>query len=443
MEETEKQERHQQIFLFLSLFGLAFLLRVMVGMAYINTYDTYWYRGWAVALPQNGLFSIYSVADSISLDYPPLYLIPLYLVGLVYDGITTSANVYTQMLVLKFFPILFDMLCGIFIYRVCTKDFGEKVGLIGAVAWLLNPSMFFNSTLWGQTDSVMAFFLLISFWYLSKGRTNLACLLFAVAGMTKYQSLLFTPVFLLEFYYVVKFDLKRFLTGLGTAVATIIVVFLPFMIGSGDPLLFFHVYLSGADTYTYCSLYAFNLYGMMGLDWSTGLHDTNAIIGGMTYQMFGYMMLAVALIALIVMYVRGRQRSAWVGGLFFMNCVFMLTTRMHERYQVIVLPFALMAYLVTRQLRFGISFLLLTIMTGLNQFMVLLFHVYGNQITPWEDHFSTVIIVMSAMNVLLFLAVSYFCAAYFLAPREKHKTGGELSEASPQEPQISMEREVE
>lgn len=404
------------LFTLIFLFGFAALLRLLVGIAYVNTYDTFWYRAWATSLP-DGLFDVYTRAEEISLDYPPLYLIPLYFVGQLYRLVGgTGANIYTQMLLLKFFPILFDFLCGVFLYRVCSKKFGQKVGLVSAVAWLFNPSMFFNSTLWGQTDSIMCFLLLLAFWYVAEERPVLGAVLFAIAGLTKYQSLMFTPVFLLELLWRCAFGWKKILTAIGAAAVTVAAVFLPFMIGSENPLLFFDVYLGGAGKYPYCSLYCFNFYGMMGLDWSSGTKDTESLIGGFTYQMFGNAMVAAAVILLIVLYIRSCRRNCWVGGLFLMQCIFMFMTRMHERYQIVVLPFALMAFLTTRKRRFGISFTALTVMTALNQFMVLLFYV-GDWTTPWEARFDDLVLpLMSAVNFLLFLYTAWACIAYFLKP---------------------------
>ena len=434
--DTKKQEREMWLFAIIFLFGFAALLRLLVGVAYINKMDTFWYRNWAISLP-DGFFTVYARAEEISLDYPPLYLISLYLVGQLYRLVGgTGANIYTQMLLLKIFPILFDCLCGVFLYRVCSKKFYQRIGFVSAMAWLFNPSMFFNSTLWGQSDSVMCFFLLLAFWYVAEERPVLGAVLFAVAGLTKYQSLMFTPAFLLELLWQCKFKWKKILTSLGGAAATVAVVFLPFMIGSGNPLLFFDVYLGGAGKYPWCSLYCFNFYGMMGLDWANEVKDTETLFGGFTYQMFGYIMVGAAAVMLILLYVRGRRRSGWVGGLFFMQCIFMFMTRMHERYQIVVLPFALMAWLMTRKRRFGISFAALTVMTALNQFMILLFHI-GDWETPWEARFDELILpLMSAINFLLFLYTAWACISYFL---KSDKAAPEAEEA----PQISAGEETE
>lgn len=415
--DGKKVQRQQTLFAVVCLFGFAALLRLTIGMSFINTFDTFWYRNWALDLP-NGLFDVYTRAEEISLDYPPLYLFALYPIGKVYESLTPEGNYYIQMLLLKFFPLLFDMLCGLFLYRIFKSE-GELTAIVAAMAWLCNPSMLFNSACWGQTDSIMAFLLLISFWYLNKGRPTLAAVLFAIAGLTKYQCLMFTPVFLLQLYFNHSKQWLRIGKALLAAAATVAVVFLPFMIGSRDPLLFFKVYLTGADSYPYCSLYCFNLYGMLGLDWSTDIPDTTPFIGPITYQMFGTFLLVLSMLLLLMLYIRGKCRNAWVGGLFIMQCIFMLTTRMHERYQIIVLPFALMAWLTTRKRGFAISYLLLSLMTLFNQVMVLLFHLHSGLQAPWEQCYPTLIIVMSALNFVLFLYTVYVCMRTFLVAEEQ------------------------
>ena len=143
----------------------------------------------------NGLFSVYQRATQISLDYPPLYLLCLYPIGLIYKAVGTDIHSVYQMFLMKFWPIIFDCLVGALIYFIFRKK-DINIALIGSTLWLLNPSTIYNSAFWGQTDSIMVFFLVLSFYYLSQKRESLACIFFAVAGLIKYQSLFFVPVFL-------------------------------------------------------------------------------------------------------------------------------------------------------------------------------------------------------------------------------------------------------
>ena len=417
--------------LLIIILGFALLARLAIGMGLINPYDTYWYRGWAVDLPINGLFDVYARADSITLDYPPLYLFPLYLTGLAYKAFGIDCGLNLQMLLMKFWPIIFDVACAGLLYLICYKKYGRPVGLLAAFLWCLNPSTFFNTAAWGQTDSIMAFLLLLSFWYLEENRPIAACIAFAVAGLTKFQCLFFLPPFLLVLLFRNLKDLKRVLFGLLAAAGTVLAVFLPFMIGAKNPLLFFDVYLGSAGKYPYCSLNAYNLYSMLGLNWSHDVKDTDPILGGfLTWNHISAVLLLLSLALLIILYVVSYRRhgtkrlSGWVGGLLFMQCIFMLTTRMHERYQIVVLPFALMAWVVTHNKRFMGLFAALSGITLINQFFILLSAIQSRQYKSnafWLPANDAIDIIFSSINLLIFIWTVYECVRYFLGSRPKDR----------------------
>ena len=425
---------HKQAFWMLVLIlSFSFLTQVVVGMGYINTYDTYWYRNWGLDAAENGLFTIYSRVEDINLDYPPLYLILLYITGLCYGSAGKGLHVFLQMFLMKFWPIFFNVACAALLYYICRKRFGRPTGLLAAFLWCMNPGFFFNAAMWGQSDSVMAFLLLVSFYLLDRDRPVAACVAFAVAGLTKFQSLFFTPPFLLVLVLRNLPDWKRIVKSLAAAAVTVAVVFIPFMVGGRNPMLFFDVYLGSANKYPYCSLHAYNFYSMLGLNWTTGLKDIEPIAGGFTWNHFSCICaaLSVALVAAlyILSYRRfGRARlDGWVGGFLMMQCLFMFMTRMHERYQVIVVPFALMAWLTTRNRRFLGLFAALSCFTCVNQAVVLLDMVLGAQrnIEPfWSSYSHELVIVLSFINMLLFVWSVYECVTYFLGSRRKDRTAG-------------------
>jgi hypothetical protein len=84
-----------KVFLLMLLF--AFFIRVLVGMGYFNSFDTYWYRNWALA-SQNGIFDLYN-NKQINLDYPPIYVLFLSVTGFFYRFVGgIEAHDYIQML---------------------------------------------------------------------------------------------------------------------------------------------------------------------------------------------------------------------------------------------------------------------------------------------------------------------------------------------------------
>lgn len=404
----QNKKRDKQIFCaFLMLLGFSLILRIIIGGAYFNDFDTYWYRNWVFDIQQNGLFDVYSRADIIELDYPPLYLFLLGVLGGLYRLFGNDCADLWQMLLMKLWPIVFDILCAALLYRIFERRSGSSWGFVAGTLWLCNPSMLFNTAFWGQTDQLMCFLLILAFYVLEQKRPVAACVLFAVAGLTKYQCLFFMPVLLLEI--VRKYNIKEFFKGIGAAAATVAAVFLPFMIGAKDALLFFNVYLGGAGKYAYGTLNAFNLYGALKLNW---VEETMGV------SIISTLFLILAVLLLLILYVFGKRTCPWVAGLLFMQCLFILTTRMHERYQVVVLPFALMAYLVHRKKSFLWLFSALSVITAINQAFVLL--PINLQGVPWDYNpvYDNVLMVFSIINVVIFVWSVYECVRFMCSKGE-------------------------
>lgn len=394
--------------IFLTLFSFALLLRFTIGIGYFNSFDTYWYRNWAVDLP-NGLFSVYQRATQISLDYPPLYLLFLYPIGLIYKAVGTDIHSVYQMFLMKFWPIIFDCLVGALIYFIFRKK-DINIALIGSTLWLLNPSTIYNSAFWGQTDSIMVFFLILSFYYLSQKRESLACIFFAVAGLIKYQSLFFVPVFLLELWLSKK-SIKYFLKGILSAALTVIAVFLPFMIGSKKLFLFFEVYFGGAGTYKYCTLNAFNFYGLFGLNWAS---DENV------YGIFAIVVTVLFTVLFAFLYIKAKNRCVFSGGFIYMQFLFIFVTRMHERYQFVVLGFVLVAFLLHKTKGFLISYILVSVITLLNQMLVLVdANTDGLSIF---NNFDLILKIGSGVNILIFAYTVFVVIEFFMLKGKENKT---------------------
>ena len=381
------------LFFVVMLFGV--LLRFAIGIGYYNPQDTLWYKAWAMEL-NNGLFDIYTKADEISLDYPPIYLFFLKITGGIYSLTGETVHNYTEMFIMKLWPILGDVICAAALFCVFKKH-SPKAGLVASVVWMFNPSVIFNCAFWGQTDSIMCLLLLVSFVSLEREKPILASALFALAGMTKYQCLFFTPVFLAELF--VKYKFSKALKGIGAAALSVAAVFLPFMVGSKNPLLFFDVYLKGQGTYPYCTLNAYNVYGIFGLNWK---EDT---VGTPSLYLLSFVLIAVLIGFMIYCYVAAKRTSVWVMGFVFMNTLFMFMTRMHERYQFVVLIFVLMAAIVHKHRGFFYCFLGITLITFVNQAIPMFSWRSENSI--FNHYYGLFMVIFSLLNLILYFVSTY------------------------------------
>ena len=251
----------------------------------------------------------------------------------------------------------------------------------------------------------------ISFVALEREKPILASILFALAGMTKYQCLFFTPLFLTELF--VKYRISKMLKGIFAAAVTVAAVFLPFMIGSKNPFLFLDVYLKGQGTYPYCTLNAYNVYGIFGLNWK---EDT---VGTPSLYALSFVLVALLIGFMIYCYIRAKRNSVWVMGFFFMNTLFMFMTRMHERYQFVALIFILMAAIVHRNRSFFYCFVGISVITFLNQ--VIPMFSWRSENSFFNLYYGELMVIFSVLNLILYFVSSYIAIRFMFKNNEEEE----------------------
>ena len=343
----------------LTLFAL--ILRLMVAYTSVHYYDLSFYVDWSTGVTRD----FYGAYNNIeSLDYPPLFLFPLFLTGKL-----LSVDVFTifepyRMLALKGWQLLFDTACVPLFYTVLRR-WGVLASIAGAALWAVNPTALLNSAYWGQTDAIMIFLVVVAFALLEQRRAVWSGVVMTLACLMKFQSLYFAPVYALVLLtaYPPRKSLQTIAAGLGTAAA----VFLPFMARSGFALPA-RIYFGGFEKYAGTSLNAFNLYGALGLNYQS--IDTE-LIGGVTAGLISVIASVLACALLVYLFFTATTRSLWLLGFVFMQTVFLFSARMHERYQIPVLAMALAACFCHKSRKLFTGFAALTVMTFLNHFFVI------------------------------------------------------------------------
>ena len=398
----------KQIFLFLTtivVFGL--IIRLFDAYNEVHFFDLNFYVDWSTKAFDDGIFNIYSVSQGMEVDYPPVLIFFFYITG----GILRNPNIMNfdpnLMLALKMWQIIFDVAIIVLIYFVLKKQ-NELLALAFSAVWAVNPAIIFNSSTWGQTDSVMIFMLLLTFVVLESKRPILATVLFALSCMTKFQCAYFAPVFIL-FMVFSKYSLRQLIHSAATGVITVLTVFLPFMIVSGIALPI-NIYTGGFDKYKYATLYAFNLYGCFNFNFHP---DDKIFFLGMTIHDFGTMMTVIALIATVTLFLIARKKCPYLLSFFIMNTIFIFASRMHERYQIPVLIFLLIAAARHKSTKLFVSFILTTIIVFLNH-AIAFEYILNNRDNrvPWMNNIDAIFKWTSIANVLLYfitLFVTILC----------------------------------
>jgi Gpi18-like mannosyltransferase len=375
----------------LTLFAL--ILRLMVAYTSVHYYDLSFYVDWSTGVTRD----FYGAYNNIeSLDYPPLFLFPLFLTGKL-----LSVDVFTifepyRMLALKGWQLLFDTACVPLFYTVLRR-WGVLASIAGAALWAVNPTALLNSAYWGQTDAIMIFLVVVAFALLEQRRAVWSGVVMTLACLMKFQSLYFAPVYALVLLtaYPPRKSLQTIAAGLGTAAA----VFLPFMARSGFALPV-RIYFGGFEKYAGTSLNAFNLYGALGLNYQS--IDTE-LIGGVTAGLISVIASVLACALLVYLFFTATTRSLWLLGFVFMQTVFLFSARMHERYQIPVLAMALAACFCHKSRKLFTGFAALTVMTFLNHFFVIEEMFTADKSLAWIAHYDLIVIILSWVNLLLYI----------------------------------------
>lgn len=382
------------------------------------------FTSWANTAAQVGPLDFYAASGFC--DYPPGYILVLWLIGLIGKLLGTGTTEF----MVKIVPVLSDLLGGLalllfsvrHIERASGRERARMVGLALMALYLLNPLPILTGAGWGQSDSVMTLFLLLTVLFALEGRWRFALPMYMLSVLMKPQALMFGPLGLLAlavcFIKARKEKdallalTKDALIGLGALVIVFFAVAVPFSIRQGGFTWLFDLYANTMNSYGYASVNACNPYFIFGFNWASASETAPwylAIAMGLTLTipaLLIYMKRSVArntrLLALIVALMGPvlaligafvPMRFSTLGGLLigasivivfaaylingdikhlpFLGAVLLILlfntgTMMHERYLFPALALLLVAYLLEKDMRILLLMLLLTVSLTLN-----------------------------------------------------------------------------
>ena len=378
---------------------IGFVLRVAVAGVFLPlsgfAIDIGDFTAWGQRLASVGPGAFYE-AGYFS-DYPPGYLYVLWLLGSIGALIGPLVGQDATGGLVKIPGVLADIGVAWLLFVICRRWGGqllagagtlarglrpESLGLVAASVYLFNPGTIFDSSVWGQVDSVGTLIVLGTIYLLARGWTEVAAVTATLALLVKFQFAFIIPI-------VAIVGIKRHLFGrssdpehegrpewarvafsLAAALATLLLLMLPFgmtiymPLAGGDPrgLLGFlpeadpttsliGKFAEAASTYTGLSINAFNLWRnpWSGLGDTLGWgDDTTLAFAGLIWQSVGTLLFAaVAVVALWQVARRDDLRGILIASLVLAVAFFVLPTRVHERYLFPAL--ALAAPLVMRR----------------------------------------------------------------------------------------------
>ncbi len=324
------------------------------------------YANWALTMADQGPAGFYAHAASI--DYPPAYMLVLWPVGILASAFGGNDPNALATDLIKIPPILLDIVAGYVLYRLVLGwawpgRRAEALALGAAALYVFNPVTWYDSALWGQTDSAGALVLLLGVAALIRGNSEGAAFLGTLAALVKPQfGVVLIPlvaVLLLRRHLIRPgsgprrspwgpASLRgwlareqgpvRLVTSAVVALVTFHVLALPF--GMDIPG-YLQLMTSTAGGYPYLSVNAYNPWALVGVDGQSALafampywlSDAGPLLGPLPAVAVGALLLVAGFVyALVNLLLRDERRTIIVAAVFLCACFFVLPTRVHERY---------------------------------------------------------------------------------------------------------------
>ncbi len=330
--------------LFWNLAAAGLLLRFLIMPYGGFPVDVGTFRAWAQALAEGGPAAFYGGGFA---DYLPGYLYVLWVIGEVNNTVRLSDQAY--LFALKFPSAIADVATA-WLVLVVARRFNARWALALAASYLFNPGIIFNGAYWGQADAVGAVFAVAGIAALGSSSPLWSAALLAAGAIVKPQT---APVVIPAGLYLLRRCARpaqgpaRWDLLLGAAAAgagVLVLAILPFGLG---PLGLIGVLRTSLGVYPHSSVVAFNFWGATQGFWvSDGLRWL-----GVPLHTLG---LAAALAAGVAVAVwvwrRPAQGGALLASAVLLLAVFVLPTRMHERYLLPAIPFFAAAAAVDRRM---------------------------------------------------------------------------------------------
>lgn len=382
--------------------GLGLIIRLPLLWDVGFHYDIGTYKAWALKLSDPAA-PLHIYEDGYFADYPPLYMYVLASIGWFVRtfGLDNTAH-FTPLIKLP--GTLCDLAVSWLLLRAASRDKVDSAGrplapLFLASLYWFNPAIIFDSAQWGQTESVLALLLVGAWMQWRHSRLWAASILLGLAVAFKPQGLIFAYVF--GCAVLVSQPFKTTLQQAVIGLASFAIVVLPFALRQ-EPDWIFQLYFSTADTYNYLTVNAYNLWALLGWNWTPDPGD----FLGLATQTWA-MLLSGSLLTLAGvragLQTRGQSdpivRGEFLGWALAMAAMvfFMFAPRMHERYILNIIP---MLALLTARRDARILLLLWSAGVLFNMGYVFYWYIDIDKIAPRD---STVLRLIAGYNLAITL----------------------------------------
>ncbi len=282
--------------------------------------DTDAWFAWAVRLNDLNLNQFYS--SQVWTNYTPGYLYVLKILGTFNNWLNLDSSTFYA--ILKLPAILADLILSFLIYKQFNKNHKQTISLLASIAILFNPAFIFNSSVWGQIDSILSLFIYLAIYTLDQKKYWLSGLLSGIAFLIKPQAIILGPIILV--FLLRNFQIKNLSKIIISGLSVILILSLPFFLPSHGQNIF-SLFINMVNDYPYDSMFAYNFWGGLVGFWISDKVSWMNI----SYQGWGMILFLVYLIIIGLISLK-KKASIWAIAALISLAFYFLPTRVHERY---------------------------------------------------------------------------------------------------------------
>ncbi len=333
--------------MFLILMILGTIIRLfLLPLAGFKADMAFW-KGWGLAAADKGILWL---VKSTNYNYPPGFGYVLYVVNKIYALFKNPYNIneywsdtnLLYLFLIKIITIAADI--GIVILILKIADIIQKklhlrsralltAGKIWAILYFLNPAAIFDGSHWGQVDQLGLFLFLLTVYFLFKEMPLVASMVFVVSVLTKFQNIIFIPLFYLYIYK--KYSIQAVGKSLFVSLVAFLVIAFPFWTAHEmDSLI--RLLTINADWFPWFSLNSFNMWwiasGLRGMQ----VVDKTLVWGVLSAKQIGFLLFVFAYFVGCVSIFFAKKEQALekfiLASTLAIFAFFHLLTQSHERY---------------------------------------------------------------------------------------------------------------
>jgi len=316
-----------------------------------------------------------------------------------------EANLHVWMVKLPF--ILSDLGIAYLIFKIVSQ-FKPKHAKLAAILFLFNPVLIYNSTIWGQTDSLINLLALSGIYLTYNKKYFPGIILFLSGFLFKLSLIIYIPIFGLLLLKRIT-DWKKYIFPILFFIFFIYCLAIPFAFGAKNPFQWLWYMYNNRVLVRQGSMLngnAFNLWFLLfGLDFSKSEFSD---FFNLSYQFWGRLIYILLLIPVTLKFIRSKLNLENLLStlLIFSFGSFLFLTNMHERYLYPIFPLYLVLIFLNRKLYRLKSFLIISVLHLVNLYNLWFYPDLPllKQVLIWDNFLIG--------KILSFIFIIYFAQIY-------------------------------